>query len=68
LLKIWQAEVADLSSGSPGEVLESSRSGIVVACGQQALRILSLQREGGRRMSAQDFLAGHTLVSGQWLA
>jgi methionyl-tRNA formyltransferase len=68
LLKIWQAEVADLTSGSPGEVLESSRSGIVVACGQQALRIVELQREGGRRMSAQDFLAGHALVPGQRLA
>jgi len=68
LLKIWQAEVADRSSGSPGEVLESSRSGIVVACGERALRILSLQREGGRRLSAQDFLAGHALASGQRLA
>ena len=67
LLKIWQAEVADRSSGSPGEVLESSRSGIVVACGQQALRILSLQREGGRRMSAQEFLAGHPLSIGERL-
>jgi methionyl-tRNA formyltransferase len=67
LLKIWQAEVADQSSGSAGEVLESGRNGIVVACGHQALRILSLQREGGRRMSAQDFLAGHAVVSGQRL-
>ena len=67
LLKIWQAEVADRTSGSPGEVLESSRSGIVVACGQQALRIVVLQREGGRRMSAQEFLAGHPLSAGQIL-
>ena len=68
LLKIWQAAVVDSGSGSPGEVLESSRSGIVVACGQQALRIIELQREGGRRLNAQDFLAGHPLVSGQRLA
>src|SRR5438876_5160583 len=68
LLKIRQAEVADRSSGSPGEIVESSRNGIVVACGQQSLRILSLQREGGRRMSAQEFLTGHSLVSGQRLA
>jgi methionyl-tRNA formyltransferase len=68
LLKIWHAEVADQSSGSPGEVLESSRSGIVVACGQQALRIVVLQREGGKRLRAQDFLAGHALASGQRFA
>jgi methionyl-tRNA formyltransferase len=67
LLKIWQAEVVDRSSASPGEILESSRSGIVVACGQQALRILSLQREGGKRMSAQEFLAGHPLSAGERL-
>jgi methionyl-tRNA formyltransferase len=68
LLKIWQAEVVDRNLGSPGEVLESSRSGIVVACGQQALRIVELQREGGKRLRAQDFLAGHPLVPGHRLA
>jgi len=67
LLKIWQAEIADRHSGSPGEVLESSRSGIVVACGQQALRIVELQREGGKRLRAQDFLAGHALAPGRRL-
>jgi len=67
LLKIWQAEVADRTSTSPGKILESSRSEIVVACGQHALRILSLQREGGRRMSVQDFLSGHQLRAGERL-
>jgi methionyl-tRNA formyltransferase len=67
LLKIWQAEIADRSSGSPGEVLESGRSGIVVACGQHALRIVELQREGGRRMSPQEFLAGYPLSVGERL-
>src|SRR5881396_1906759 len=65
LLKIWQAEVVDRNFGAPGEVLESSRSGIVVACGQQALRIVLLQREGGKPLRAHDFLAGHALVAGQ---
>jgi len=68
LLKIWQAEAADRSAGPPGEILESNRSGIVVACGQQALRIVELQREGGKRLRAHDFLAGHALVCGQRLA
>jgi len=68
LIKIWQTAVVDSSSGLPGEVLESNRSGIVVACGQQALRIIELQREGGKRLNAQDFLAGHPLLSGQRLA
>ena len=50
--------------GKPGEILQADRNGIVVACGQNALRILELQREGGRRLTAQEFLAGYPLKSG----
>ncbi len=67
LLKIWQAEVAD-RSGSPGEILQADKTGIVVGCGTQALRILSIQREGGRRLTAQQFLAGYPLQEGLKLA
>jgi methionyl-tRNA formyltransferase len=59
LLKIWSAEVEAELSGEPGTVLRADKSGLVVGCGERALRILQLQREGGRRMSAQEFLAGH---------
>jgi methionyl-tRNA formyltransferase len=81
LLKIWKAEVieeacrADLSRRSetkaeaserrPGEILHADKTGLVVGCGRDALRILELQREGGRRMSAEQFLAGHALRSGE---
>jgi methionyl-tRNA formyltransferase len=66
LLKIWQAEVAE-RSGPPGEIMQADKSGLIVGCGQHALRILVLQREGGRRLTAQEFLAGHTLFPGQSL-
>jgi methionyl-tRNA formyltransferase len=66
LLKIWQAEEVK-RSGSAGEILQADKTGIVVGCGQDALKILSLQREGGRRLSAQEFLAGHPLLPGQKL-
>jgi methionyl-tRNA formyltransferase len=66
LLKIWQAEVVE-RSGSAGEILQADKAGIVVGCGREALRILTLQREGGRRLSAQEFLAGHPLLPGQKL-
>ncbi len=66
LLKIWRAEVAEIS-GEPGKVLGANKAGIVVGCGEQALRILELQREGGRRLTAQKFLAGHHLLVGQAL-
>jgi methionyl-tRNA formyltransferase len=66
LLKLWQAEVAALS-GPPGQILQADKGGIVVGCGEQALRILVLQREGGRRLAAEQFLAGHPLRPGQLL-
>jgi methionyl-tRNA formyltransferase len=64
LLKIWQAEVADLV-GPAGEVLQADRSGIIVGCGEKALRLLEVQREGARRLTAQQFLIGHPMSSGQ---
>jgi methionyl-tRNA formyltransferase len=67
LLKIWSAEVEAQLVGEPGTVLRADKAGLVVACGEQALRILQLQREGGRRMSVPDFLAGHELPVGMRL-
>ena len=67
LLKIWEAEMIE-RSGEAGNVLQADKSGIVVGCGSGALKILALQREGGRRMNAADFLAGNPLRPGQQLA
>jgi methionyl-tRNA formyltransferase len=75
LLKIWSAQVEGTGflhfaqdeppiTGQPGEVLRADKSGIVVACGKHLLRILELQLEGGRRLSAAEFLAGHDLPPG----
>ena len=61
LLKIWAAVEEPGMSGPPGTVLRTDKSGLVVACGTGALRILTLQREGGKRLSAQEFVAGHEL-------
>jgi methionyl-tRNA formyltransferase len=62
LLKIWKAEVIEENPVfKPGEIISADRCGIIVACGKNALRILELQREGGRRMGAGEFLAGNPL-------
>jgi methionyl-tRNA formyltransferase len=63
LLKIWKAGVA-AASAPPGTVVAADQAGIVVGCGQGALRILELQREGGRRLTASQFLAGCPLPPG----
>ena len=67
LLKLWLAQVEPDLSGPPGKILRADKTGIVVACGEQALRILELQREGSRRMAAHEFLAGHPLAPGMCL-
>jgi len=64
LLKIWKAEIV-ARPGMAGEILSADKNGIVVACGKNALRILELQRESGRRMSAAEFLAGNSLKAGE---
>jgi methionyl-tRNA formyltransferase len=66
LLKIWEAEVV-ARSGSAGEILQADKNGLVISCGTNALHISLLQAEGGRRMSAQEFLTGHQLQAGQKL-
>lgn len=67
LLKIWRAEATNQPNGKPGEVLQADKLGIVVSCGEGALRILELQLEGARRMSVQEFLLGHPMKPGQVL-
>lgn len=67
LLKIWEADVAGPVSAPAGEVVAADKAGIQVACGDRALRITKLQREGGRRLTAADFLAGHKIQPGQRL-
>jgi len=59
-LKIWRARVADHPRLAPGDVA----AGLIVGCGEGALEILELQRAGGRRLSAPEFLRGHPLPAG----
>jgi methionyl-tRNA formyltransferase len=59
-VKAWRGEVV-AASGRPGQVLAADASGIVVACGEAALRITELQKPGGRRVTSADFLHGSTL-------
>ncbi|WP_164146894.1 methionyl-tRNA formyltransferase [Stenotrophomonas maltophilia] len=41
---------------APGTVLAAGRDGIDIACGQGALRLRVLQREGGKAITAADYL------------
>ncbi len=48
----------------PGSVLGVDERGITVACGQGALRIRRLQRDGGKPLAAGDFLNGYPIEPG----
>jgi|SRR5688572_24531029 methionyl-tRNA formyltransferase len=62
-LKFWHAR-PEATSAAPGTVCSADASGILIACGSGALRVLELQRAGGRRISAGAFLAGFKLAAG----
>lgn len=63
-LKLWRCEFA-AGEGAPGTVLAAGADGIVVACGEGALRLTELQKSGGKRLPAADFLHGFALKPGQ---
>jgi methionyl-tRNA formyltransferase len=54
----------EAGGAAPGIILSAGRDGILVATGGGALRVLELQPEGRRVMTAADFLAGHPIDSG----
>ena len=67
VLKIWRAQPA-ASTGQPGEILAVAPDGVTVACGEGALRLVELQKPGGRRLASAEFLPGFPLAVGQRFA
>ena len=55
------ATVVTEGKGMPGEILGLTKTGLVIACGEGAVEIRSLQAEGGKRMAAPDYFRGHPL-------
>ena len=60
LFKVHETRVVP-GSGQPGQILGLTKTGLVIACGQGAVEIRSLQAEGGKRMAAPDYFRGHPL-------
>ena len=52
-------------SGKPGQVLDDR---LTIACGDGSVRIVALQRAGGKPMSAEEFLRGMPLAAGSVLS
>ncbi len=69
-LIVWRAAVveSDERRAVAGEVVEAQGDNFVVACGgPSALRLVEVQPEGKRRMSARDFLNGTHARAGEKL-
>jgi methionyl-tRNA formyltransferase len=65
-VKIWHASALAQGEGSaePGTVVSVDERGIGVACGSGQLQVTELQRAGGKRLPAAEFLRGFPLAAG----
>ena len=68
-IKLWAAEALPGERiGEPGQVLAVGADGILVQTGEGALRLTELQRPGGKRLAAAEFLRGQRIEAGQVFA
>ncbi len=66
-LKIWKACVLQGAAGPhmpPGSVVKADTDGLDVVCGTDRLRLLVVQRAGGKRTPVADLLRGHAIKAG----
>ncbi len=63
VIKLWGAEVLDGgTNAAPGQVIAAdAQHGIVIACGEGTLRLTQLQKPGGKRLPAAEFIKGFPL-------
>lgn len=69
-IKVWSCETDSEESNAgkrQGQILSVDGEGVTVACGEGALRLTTLQRAGGKRLAAADFLRGFELRPGMLL-
>ena len=69
-IKVWGCEIDScqrLLDKRWGHILLVNDDGVTVACGEGALRLTVLQRAGGKRLAAADFLRGFALAPGKVL-
>ena len=68
-IRLFKPTVVAATAGKPpGTVIRADKAGLLVATGNALLQIGELQREGGKRLPAADFLRGHPIAPGSRFA
>lgn len=74
MLKVWEADVIpwqelseEQQSSAPGMILAVEKDSFTVQTGEGALRLLTVQLEGKKRMDVAAFLRGYSLKEGEFL-
>ena len=65
-VKVWRARC--VARGDAGRRAGGGAEGVLVACGEGALRVTELQRAGGKRLAAAEFLRGCPIAAASALA
>lgn len=68
VMKIWEAEVAEVNSGAePGTIVKVEKDGFSVQTGEGQIKVKALQIPGKKRMEADAFLRGYKIEEGSIL-
>lgn len=59
--KVYRSQVNEETNLKPGEILQTKKE-IYIGCGKYNLQVLEIQPEGRKRMTAEEFLRGYTLI------
>lgn len=67
--QIWRAQSAytGCATAEPGAILEAAKEAIRIACGKGSLLIQELQPASGKRLTVEQYLAGHPIRVGAML-
>ncbi|HSR35578.1 MAG TPA: methionyl-tRNA formyltransferase, partial [Desulfurivibrionaceae bacterium] len=64
-IRLFKPQVVNAATAEPaGTVIRADKAGLLVATANGLLQIGELQREGGKRLPAADFLRGHPITPG----
>ncbi|MCD8327715.1 MAG: methionyl-tRNA formyltransferase [Ruminococcus sp.] len=63
-LKVYRSEIVDVDTSDiePGSVIDNKK--FIVACKDRAVKLVTVQLEGSKRMNAEDFLRGRKIDKG----